>query len=138
MWSCPYNFNHYSNWLGIGLTESGYSSQKDWYNQMYYGNSGNGLTFIRKDYYYDTNTIHMRDDTFEITGTMGTSHKTTAHIVIRPLNPKDIADSLKPALQAAVPIGRRRRDAHTVIQKGVYLDYSKLRGNGTENIKLGS
>ncbi|XP_052065760.1 echotoxin-2-like isoform X2 [Mytilus californianus] len=95
MWHCPYSFFWGSkNMLGVGLTESWYGYHKNWFYQMYKGGNGQGLNFVRDDYYYDTPTIRIADERFEITGTMGTSHKATARIVIRPVNEHDLAPSI--------------------------------------------
>ncbi|CAG2247613.1 unnamed protein product [Mytilus edulis] len=95
MWSVPYSHWFHSNWLAVGLTESGNQAHKDWFNQMYYYESGSGLHFKRKDYYYDTNILSFKDEKFEITGIMGTSFKPTARIIIKPLNETDLAPGLK-------------------------------------------
>lgn len=89
MWSCPYNFNHYSNWLAVGLTSDRHHN--DWFDQMYYKESGRGLNFTRGEYYYDTNIIKSGDKSFEVIGNMGTSHHTTAQIIVRPLHERDRA-----------------------------------------------
>ncbi|CAG2245698.1 unnamed protein product [Mytilus edulis] len=95
MWSVPYSHWFHSNWLAVGLTESGNQAHKDWFDQMYYHESGSGLHFKRKDYYYDTNILSFKDEKFEITGIMGTSYKPTARIIIKPLNETDLAPGLK-------------------------------------------
>ncbi|XP_076116784.1 echotoxin-2-like [Mytilus galloprovincialis] len=95
MWSVPYSHWFHSNWLAVGLTESGNQAHKDWFSQMYYYESGSGLHFKRKDYYYDTNILSFKDEKFEITGIIGTSYKPTARIIIKPLNETDLAQGLK-------------------------------------------
>ncbi|CAC5420217.1 unnamed protein product [Mytilus coruscus] len=94
MWHCPYSFLWHTNVLGVGLTESSNVYHKNWFNQMYKGRNGQGLNFERDDYHHDTPTIRIADERFEITGTMGTSHKATARIVIRPVNENDLAPSI--------------------------------------------
>ena len=103
MWSCPYNFDHYTNWLGVGLTESGTQTHgTNWFHQMYYEKSGNGLNFVRGDYYYHTKTLSMKDGAIEITGIMGTSHKAKAHIIVRPLLETDLAPIIKAKVDPAL------------------------------------
>ncbi|CAG2231757.1 unnamed protein product [Mytilus edulis] len=51
------------------------------------------------EYRYETPTIKIADERFEITGTMGTGHKTTARIVIRPINDEDLAASITNELE---------------------------------------
>ncbi|XP_071121745.1 tereporin-Ts1-like [Mytilus galloprovincialis] len=94
MWNCPYSFWWSKNVLGIGLTESFYGVHQNWFGQMYSGRNSQGLNFVRGEYRYETPTIKIADERFEITGTMGTGHKTTARIVIRPINDEDLAPSI--------------------------------------------
>nr|UYP38773.1 mytiporin 6 [Mytilus galloprovincialis] len=96
MWSCPWNFNHYVNHLAVGLTEKGTTKHKEnWFDQMYTEESGSNLHFVRGKYYNDTKTISHKNDNFEITGTMGTTHVTEAHIIVRPLSKNGLAENLK-------------------------------------------
>ena len=95
MWSCPFNFDHYSNWLGVGLTRSGSRRNGgNLFNQMYYENIGNGLTFVRGEYYHNTKTLSMKEGNIEVTGTMGTGHHSSAHIIVKPLVNSDLAPSI--------------------------------------------
>ncbi|XP_063399312.1 echotoxin-2-like isoform X2 [Mytilus trossulus] len=94
MWHCPYSFWWSKNVLGIGLTESFYGVHQNWFNQMYSGRNIQGLNFVREEYRYETPTIKIADERFEITGTMGTGHKTTARIIIMPVNDEDLAPSI--------------------------------------------
>jgi hypothetical protein len=58
MWSCPFNFDYYKNWLGVGLTEYGTQTHRaSWFDQMYYKGSGNGLNFVRGEYYYHKDEV---------------------------------------------------------------------------------
>ncbi|CAG2245701.1 unnamed protein product [Mytilus edulis] len=92
-------FGGAKNVLGIGLTESFYGVHQNWFNQMYSGRNGQGLNCVRGEYRYETPTIKIADERFEITGTMGTGHKTTARIVIRPINDEDLAASITNELE---------------------------------------
>jgi len=84
MWSLPYNFNHYRNWLGVGLTNyETEENEEHLFNQMYNKNNGNGLTFERGNYYDNTKTLSVNDGCIEITGIMGTSHKATVNIIVQ-------------------------------------------------------
>ena len=86
MWNCPYNFNHYKNWLGIGLTNVGMGDEGDeFFNQMYNREPGDALNFVRGDYYDKAITLFLNDNMIEITGIMGTSHKATINIVVKDL-----------------------------------------------------
>ncbi|CAC5409006.1 Tereporin-Ca1 [Mytilus coruscus] len=95
MWSCPYSFDYHSNWLGVGLTEIDNMHHRDWFKQMYYESSGKGLNFRRGDYYYHTRKISIKDSQFEVVGTMGTSHKSKARIIVRPLELCDLSNNLR-------------------------------------------
>ncbi|CAC5389202.1 Tereporin-Ca1 [Mytilus coruscus] len=99
MWSCPYNFNHHKNRLAVGLTEKGTTKHKDWFDQMYKKESGSNLHFVREEYDNHTKTISNKGDNFEITGTMGTTHVTEAHIIVRPLTIIGLADNLKKCVE---------------------------------------
>nr|UYP38774.1 mytiporin 7 [Mytilus galloprovincialis] len=104
MWSCPWNFNHYTNHLAVGLTEKGTTKHEDWFDQMYTKKSGSNLHFVREEYYNDTKTISHKNDNFEITGTMGTTHVTEAHIIVRPLSKNGLAENLKKCVEKKAPM----------------------------------
>lgn len=95
MWSCPYSFDFHTNWLGVGLTDRGFTGHRNWYRQMYYRSSGRGLNFSRGEYYYHTRTISIQDNEFEVVGIMGTSHQANARIIVRPRELRDLADNLR-------------------------------------------
>lgn len=100
MWSAPYNFNHYSNWMGVGITTAGVTTHNNnWFDLMYYRSSDRDLGFSREEYYYTVNTILYRDAKFEIRGTMGSSHKAEAKIKVIPINEDDLASPIKALLQ---------------------------------------
>lgn len=107
MWSCPYNFNHHANWLGVGLTQVGTVSHSDWFDQMYNKQFISTMNYKTADYYGGTTTISAKDTKFEITGTMGTSHKAKARIIVRPLELDDLAGPLKDKIEHAItPVGK--------------------------------
>ena len=60
MWSAPFNFNHHSNWLGIGLSAPGVTEHAPgdaWFNLMYYKESSDNLKFERREYYADVRPV---------------------------------------------------------------------------------
>lgn len=60
MWSAPFNFNHHSNWLGIGLSAPGVTAHAPgdaWFNLMYYKESSDDLKFERREYYADVRPV---------------------------------------------------------------------------------
>nr|UYP38775.1 mytiporin 8 [Mytilus galloprovincialis] len=99
MWSCPYNFNHHTNRLAVGLTAKGTIKHQNWFDQMNHKESSSNLNFVREEYYNDTKTISNKNDNFEITGTMGTTHVTEAHVIIRPLTINGLSENLKKCVE---------------------------------------
>lgn len=99
MWSCPFNFNHFSNKLAVGLTKSGSTNHNpNWADQMYYEKHIPELNYQLGDFNGGTKYLVIRDDKFIISGTIGTSHKTKAQIYVRPLEFDDLAEPLKTAV----------------------------------------
>nr|AXS67879.1 coluporin-7 [Colubraria reticulata] len=97
MWSAPYDFNFYSNWMALGLTpkhitEVSYGPL--WYDRMYYKSSYGHLEFTR----HKTSITHS-DDQFEIEGTMTQSHHVVMNVVFKPVKDKDLAPKLLEALR---------------------------------------
>lgn len=94
LWSAPYNFDHYANWLGVGFYEGKIHVEWKTYHEMYFEAQ---TWFKRKDFYYDTDPLTYEDKNrrFKIKGTMGTSHKSQAKIDLLPLTADVVADSLK-------------------------------------------
>ena len=77
MYSCPYSFDFYTNWCGVGIFDV--SRDEDFYQLMYYGAED---SFKRKDYYYDADEVrYSDDDRYEVSATMGNTHK--AEIQVR-------------------------------------------------------
>nr|ANC48005.1 conoporin [Conus monile] len=96
MWSAPFSFDLYSNWMGVGMTREGLvdvASGDTWYKQMYYKDDSEDLTFERGKFYYNLKPVIYRNDKFEIVGTMTNIHKAQIKVIIRPTinNWKDMA-----------------------------------------------
>nr|AXS67898.1 coluporin-26 [Colubraria reticulata] len=107
MLSAPYNFDFYSNWLGLGMTRPGLTEVANghaWFDHMYYGpvtTSDNvDLKFQRKRFYHLTDPIIYRDNEFEIVGVMTNVHKAEIKIVFRPaeMNYKNLAPQIRKVL----------------------------------------
>lgn len=81
MWSVPFNHDFYSNWLAVGFATPA-DAHHDWYKQMYYKESKNGLNFVRGEFDKSIQTIYIEDGDIRITGTMGTSHKTQVSVIV--------------------------------------------------------
>ena len=96
MWSVPYDQNLYENWLAVGLTKPGQTDHdKKWFETMYYNSD---VWFNRKSFSGDSFPVEFEDRDFIITGNMGSSHKTTVEVVVKPKQAKDYCDVVKRAL----------------------------------------
>ena len=56
MWSAPFNFDHYSNWLAVGISREGsteHPANKSTFDLMYYGEPGTSsyLGFNRREFW---------------------------------------------------------------------------------------
>nr|P0DKQ8.1 RecName: Full=Conoporin-Cn1; Flags: Precursor [Conus consors]CCI55501.1 conoporin superfamily Cn1 precursor [Conus consors] len=112
MWSVPDNFNSFGYWMGLGMTREGLvDPDKDWYGQMYSGSSDGDLTFTRKDFSYNTDSIIYSNDKFEVEGDMTNTQHAQIKIVIRPSsnNWKDLAPKIRRKLKKK-PKPARQRD----------------------------
>ncbi|KAL3870273.1 hypothetical protein ACJMK2_038350, partial [Sinanodonta woodiana] len=102
MWAAPYDFNLFSNWLGVGITTPGvifHAEENDWYYQMYYGRSSDSLRFNRSAFYWESSPVIYTDDLIQISGTMSTGHQAQVKITVRPLNVSDLATPIKVLLE---------------------------------------
>ena len=71
MYSVPYSFDLHSNWCGVGIFHVG--QHEDLFQKMYYNAE---VSFRRKEFYHNTDELRYEgDDQFEVSATMGTSHK---------------------------------------------------------------
>ena len=91
MWSAPYNFNHYSNWLGVGISYNG-AHDSDTFDDMYYGSRS---WFKKEEYYYYTRDVTKCDDVICVRGNMGTSHHPKIRIVVYPINDSFLAPAMR-------------------------------------------
>ena len=76
MYSVPYNHDHYSNWIGVGLFPK--SDQTKKFSEMYWGKEYN---FKRKEFYYDVDPVMFQGSGFLAVGTCGTDHKPTIKVL---------------------------------------------------------
>ncbi|CAH1779988.1 unnamed protein product [Owenia fusiformis] len=91
MWSIPWNQNHNSNWLGIGiLPEQPFDPS---FNDMYYRTDNSW--FVKKAYYRNTNTLRFCKYDVCVSGSMGTTHRPQATIRFIPQSVDDLAIGLK-------------------------------------------
>ena len=76
MYSVPYSHDFHSNWCGVGIFDV--TDTSDFFNMMY---SGSEVEFRRKDFYNNTNTVkYEEDERFEVSATMGTTHKSDIQV----------------------------------------------------------
>nr|AXS67876.1 coluporin-4 [Colubraria reticulata] len=88
MWDAPYSFNHYSNWMGVGMTTKGHMPKPqttDWRYKMYYGDNETNFNFIRGEFYYNENPISLRFEDFEFVGKMTKGHQAHVTVIFRPI-----------------------------------------------------
>nr|BAI78310.1 echotoxin A [Monoplex echo] len=111
MWSAPYNFDFYSNWMGVGMTKAGVSvpsSRSAWFDQMYYRGSSSDLSFVRGEYYYHVNPIYWKNNEWEVEGSMTNVHNARVRVMVKPMNTMDLASSILSKLEALTSSGRKR------------------------------
>ncbi|KAL8577240.1 hypothetical protein ACOMHN_034266 [Nucella lapillus] len=98
MWCAPFNFNHHSNSLAVGLTETGVTEHtpgEGWFRQMYYKDSTEQLRFQRGEYQDNIQPVFCLDGDFEVEGIMGSDHKAVVKVILRPLDPDNLAPRMK-------------------------------------------
>ena len=99
MWAAPFNFDLYSNYVALGLTVAGCRIHDiKWFQTMYYDknvdiNLGDTprIKFRRSQCRYTSEEIIVEDDMFEMSGTMGTSHKPEIRIIVKPKHWENLA-----------------------------------------------
>lgn len=98
MWSIPWNHNHHSNVLALGLKEGKVKLKNKTYREMYYDSEP---WFYRKEFFNDKHCtpvkITHKSHQFRVQGNMGTTHKTRAIVEFLPLVEGVIAPNLKNA-----------------------------------------
>ena len=81
MYSVPYSFDLYSNWLGFWIHgEEEMQGEESLFDLMYYGNEAH-LGCRREEYYYTTKELTHSKDGFRATGSMGAGHLTSINVV---------------------------------------------------------
>nr|AXS67889.1 coluporin-17 [Colubraria reticulata] len=102
MWSVPYDHLIYSNWLALGMSKKGQSTEqknKVWYRDMYESTSSMSLYFKRKKFRHDQNPITFRDDDVKIYAVMTNGRKCYVRISFLPVNDADLAPNVRQALK---------------------------------------
>lgn len=95
MYSAPYNFNHYSNWMSVavcGSDEKGCTSLSA--SNMYY----NYYSYMaRREYYYNVHTVKICNRGFCMKGVMGTNHTPVIDLKLMPIEYDDLCNAAKDA-----------------------------------------
>nr|AXS67877.1 coluporin-5 [Colubraria reticulata] len=98
MWSAPYNFNMFRNWMGVGLTKkqnTGLENATAWFDQMYYHGNDTNLKFNRKEFKTDENPVTISDTEFLVLGVMGTSHTCRIKVIVVPLDMNKLSHTVR-------------------------------------------
>lgn len=89
VWHAPYNFNHLSNYLAIGMYNGKDATDKNIYYQMRNGPEGATSKVgqptwpgCQQEYYSSINPCTTYSPNLKVTGTMGTSHHPVMHIEV--------------------------------------------------------
>uniref|UniRef100_A0A914UJD0 Uncharacterized protein n=1 Tax=Plectus sambesii TaxID=2011161 RepID=A0A914UJD0_9BILA len=86
MWGAPYNFNHYSNCLGVAIAKDQQHSPA-WYKDLYKGQRNTSFRASDKDEYYSTvRTLEITDGDIKIEATMNTAHHAEVRIKVKPVD----------------------------------------------------
>jgi hypothetical protein len=92
MWSAPYSFDFYSNYLVIDCTSGQGSNLAEIANDMYYADTYKNL---RKEFYSSVEQLEDTCSKFKVVVTMGTSHAPEIHVKLIPLKYEDLADCVR-------------------------------------------
>ena len=85
MYSLPYSFDFHTNWLAVSIHGPNEFGSKRLFDTLYYEDEEG--RFSRKQFYYRTGPAVDTDDTgYQVTGNMGTAHKSTINIVFENKN----------------------------------------------------
>lgn len=104
VWHAPYNFNHLSNYLAIGMfSDDRFNSNRYFssgYHTMRNGSPSGTLSsswpswpWCAREYYYNTRFCRTVSPYIEVQGTMGTSHHPTINIKIKARHSLNVAPS---------------------------------------------
>ena len=96
MYCAPYNFNHYSNTLAIGIGSTTTPNDKDLFQKMYDGEVSGLIQEKRGEYYYNSRMITVENSVIRVTGIMDTDHKAEVKICVYPIEKKHAAEKVKP------------------------------------------
>jgi len=79
MFSLPFDFNLYSNWLSVGIMKESEVKGHPLFDKMYSGKESN---FTRGQFYSNPKPIEFKNGSYKIVGEMGTTHEAKIKIQI--------------------------------------------------------
>ncbi|XP_052068292.1 uncharacterized protein LOC127707681 isoform X1 [Mytilus californianus] len=96
-WPAFLNYIKYTNKLSVGISDVGITEHdRKWHATMKkLNNRYPGLNFKTEEYINSARPVKVADDTFQMSGIMGTGHQIEAKIVFKPNRVEDLAQNLK-------------------------------------------
>ncbi|CAF1071799.1 unnamed protein product [Brachionus calyciflorus] len=95
MWSAPYDFNLYSNWMGLGITTADVHDDS-WFDRMYYERTIPEMQNYKiAEFNRNNREIMVEDGDFEFKGIMGNGHHTTIKLYIKPKDRNNIPEVIR-------------------------------------------
>ena len=97
MFSAPFNFNHYSNTLAVGLTKGGktVANDKELFEKMYDQENIDGLSMKIAEYYSGSRWVTVSNNKIVVTGMMDTDHEAEVTVYVIPKTQNLVADNVK-------------------------------------------
>ena len=100
MWSVPYDYNLYSNWLAVAVMNGAtHPEGGKWFDKMYNDYDSPYNNFSRKKFRRHLDDLVFRYGDFKIVARMGNAHKTQVTVEVRPRWDADLAPTLRAALR---------------------------------------
>lgn len=96
-WPAFLNYIKYTNKLSVGISDVGITEHDSkWHKTMKkLNNTYPGLNFKTEEYINSTRPVKVADETFQVSGIMGTGHQIEAKIVFKPNHVDNLAQNLK-------------------------------------------
>jgi len=128
MFSLPFDFNLYSNWLSVGIMKESEVKGHPLFDKMYSGKESN---FTRGQFYSNPKPIEFKNGSYKIVGEMGTTHEAKIKIQIfdeqkekalaeakAKAKAEDEAKAKKPVKQTTVKKGSKKDLKQTTVKEG--------------------
>ena len=96
MFSAPFNFNHYSNTLAVGLTKGGktVANDKELFEKMYDQKNIDGLSMKIAEYYSGSRWVTVSNKEIIVTGMMDTDHEAEVTVYVIPKTRNMVANNV--------------------------------------------